>query len=203
MPRVAGIVLAAGLSTRLGRPKQLVELCGKPALQHVIDAVRRTRLSPVILVINPAIAENLESLDTRGCTIVMNEHPDQGQSASVRVGLAAVPPESDAIVFVLGDQPFVEPATIDGLIELFSTTGALVVRPRYADGPGHPVLIGRRLFGELAELEGDTGARPLLAKYSGVIVEYDVRHRPMPLDLDTPDDIERARRLCMEERPER
>ncbi|MCX2727517.1 nucleotidyltransferase family protein [Thermomicrobium sp. 4228-Ro] len=203
MPRVAGVILAAGLSTRLGRPKQLVELCGKPALQHVIDAVRRTRLSPVILVINPTVAEHLALLDTHGCTTVLNEHPEEGQSSSVRVGLAAVPPECDAAVFILGDQPFIEPATIDGLIELFSTTGALVVRPRYADGPGNPVLISRRLFDELAELVGDTGARPVLARYAEAIVEYDARHRPMPLDLDTPEDIERAQHLCTEGRRER
>lgn len=199
MPRVAGIVLAAGLSTRLGRPKQLIELCGKPALQHVIDTIRRTRLSPVILVLNRAVTEYLETLDTRGCTIVVNEHPERGQSASLQAGLAAVPSDTDAVVFVLGDQPFVEPATIEGLIDLFISTSALVVRPRYADGPGNPVLVHRRLFTELAELEGDVGARPVLAKYAAATVELDARDRPMPLDLDTPEDVERARRRCVDE----
>ncbi|MCS7255573.1 MAG: nucleotidyltransferase family protein [Thermomicrobium sp.] len=199
MPQVAGIVLAAGLSTRLGEPKQLVSLCGKPALQHVLDRVRQTRLAPIILVVNRRVAEHLAALDTRGCTIVVNEHPERGQSASLRAGLAAVPSDTDAVVFVLGDQPFVEPATIEGLIDLFVSTSALVVRPRYADGPGNPVLVHRRLFTELAELEGDVGARAVLVKYAAATVELDARDRPMPLDLDTPEDVERARRRCVDE----
>ncbi len=200
MLRVAGIVLAAGLSTRLGRPKQLVEVCGKPALQHVLDTVRQTRLAPVILVVNPDVARALSALDTRGCTIVVNHRPEEGQSSSLRAGLEAVPADCDAVVFLLGDQPFVGAEIVDGLIERFAVTGAPIVRPRYDDGPGNPVLIGRALFAELAELRGDTGARPLLAKHQASIVEFDARQHRTPIDLDTPDDIERARRLCTSER---
>jgi len=202
VPRVAGIVLAGGLSTRLGRPKQLVELCGKPALQHVLDVARRTRLHPIVVVVNPALVEALGSFDTRGCAVVVNERASEGQSTSLRAGLAALPPEVDAAVFLLGDQPFVDPETIEELLDCFERTGAPIVRPRYADGPGNPVLIARRYFAELAQLTGDVGARPLLVAHADEIIECDRSARPAPLDLDTPEDVERARRLCSERQAE-
>jgi molybdenum cofactor cytidylyltransferase len=198
MQRIAALVLAGGLSRRLGYPKQLVELCGKPALQWVLDAVQRTSLEPRVLVLNPDVARS-RALETEGFVVVVNERAGEGQSTSIRAGLAVLPDDVDAVVFFLGDQPFIDPAVAALLVDRFRATQAAIVRPRYADGPGHPILIARRLFPELLALEGDTGARPVLARYRDEIVTCDVPERSIPLDLDTPEDIERARQLCREQ----
>ncbi|MDW8058528.1 MAG: nucleotidyltransferase family protein [Thermomicrobium sp.] len=203
MSRIAAVVLAAGFSRRLGVAKQFVDLCGKPALQHVLDALRHTGFEPLILVVNPEVTRALAGLDTTGYRVVVNEQAAEGQSSSVRAAIAALPPDSDAVVFVLGDQPFVDRSTIERLIELFERTGAPIVRPRYADGPGNPVLIARPLFEELAALTGDTGARPLFQRHADELVECDCTDRSAPLDLDTPEDVERARRICRERQVQR
>lgn len=94
MARVAGIVLAAGFSRRLGQPKQLVNLCGKPALQYVLNAARQAPLEPLIVVLSPQIAVAGSGLDTTGFSVVINERAHEGQSSSVKAGLAALPQTS-------------------------------------------------------------------------------------------------------------
>ncbi len=196
--KVAGIILAAGFSRRLGQPKQLVNLCGQPALQYVLDAARHSRLDPIILVLNPAVAQVAKTLEMSGVNLVINERAHEGQSTSVHVGLAQLPPNVDAVLFLLGDQPFVDPAVINRIIDCFECTQAPIVRPRYVDGPGNPVLIARDLFSELMALQGDTGARPVLAAHAQEIVECEIPALASPLDLDTAEDVERARRTCQE-----
>uniref|UniRef100_A0A7C5RU32 Nucleotidyltransferase family protein n=1 Tax=Thermomicrobium roseum TaxID=500 RepID=A0A7C5RU32_THERO len=198
MTRVAGIVLAAGFSRRLGQPKQLVNLCGKPALQYVLNAARQAPLEPLIVVLSPQIAVAGSGLDTTGFAVVINERASEGQSTSIQAGLAALPPDVDAVVFLLGDQPFLDPSVINRLVTCFERTHAPIVRPRYVDGPGHPVLIARALFSELRALHGDVGARPVLAAHAEEIVECEILELASPLDLDTPEDVERVRRRCQE-----
>ncbi|MCS7051685.1 MAG: nucleotidyltransferase family protein, partial [Thermomicrobium sp.] len=166
MVRVAGIVLAAGFSRRLGQPKQLVPICGKPALQHVLDAARKSRLSPLVLVVGSHLAPRLHELDTAGFALVINERAAEGQSTSLQAGLAATAEQVDAALFLLGDQPFVEATVIDRLIECFERTKGRIVRPRYVDGPGNPILIAKPLFAELYQVTGDVGARPVIAAHA-------------------------------------
>ncbi|MFN3336207.1 MAG: NTP transferase domain-containing protein, partial [Thermomicrobium sp.] len=96
MARVAGIVLAAGFSRRLGQPKQLVNLCGKPALQYILDAARQAPLEPLILVLSPEIPVAASGLDTSGFAVVTNLRAREGQSTSLQAGLTALPPDIDA-----------------------------------------------------------------------------------------------------------
>lgn len=198
MARVAAIVLAAGESRRLGQPKQLVDLCGRPALAYVLDVVRRARFANRILVLGRLAGQIQEVVDCSGFEVVVSERATEGQSFSLRAGLAALPPEIDAVVFLLGDQPFVDPMVIERLLDAFEQRRSSIVQPRYRNGPGNPVLIARDLFEELRALEGDTGARPVLARYRHVIDYVEVPELPAPLDLDTPEDVERARRGCGE-----
>lgn len=196
--RVAGVVLAAGLSKRLGEPKQLVQLCGKPALQHALDAARQTSLNPLLLVLGPNAETILEHIDATGFEVVRNPRAAEGQATSLQTAILALPVDVDAIVVLLGDQPFIDPHVINRVCELYEETKRSIIQPRYREGPGHPVLIARELFPELLRLTGDTGARPLLTAPRDMLVYYDVSNRSVPIDLDTPEDVAKARQQCQE-----
>ncbi len=184
---VSGIVLAAGRSSRLGRPKQLLSLGGEPVLRHVIRRALHSRLAEVIVVLGYEAEQIVRAVGVLGQRTVVNPEYAKGQSTSVRAGLAAVDPRADAAIFLLGDQPGIEPSLIDRLIERFESTGALIVQPAYEGRPGNPVLFARSLFPELASIGGDEGARSLVRRRRRDVVLVPLNY-PAPLDIDTEDD---------------
>jgi len=188
---VAGIILAAGASSRLGRPKQLLPLAGRPVLTHVVAAASQTTLDPLIVILGHQAGDIQREMDLSGTRVLVNPAYAEGLSSSVRAAIRALPPIVDAAVFLLGDQPLVEPKVIERLLESYRCDPAVIVQPRYAEGPGNPVLIGRNLFPELLELTGDTGARPLLRRHADRIRFVDVRDFRRPDDIDTSEDYER------------
>ena len=199
MSRIAAVVLAAGSSSRLGEPKQLLPLGRGVVLDETLARARRSGLEPLLLVVGHHAAQILEAVDRSGFTIVRNSDYEQGQSTSVRAAVAALPPDVDAAIFLLGDQPLIAPETLQALAEARQRTGAPIVQPRYPEGRGNPVLIGRELFDELEELTGDTGARPLLQRHAER-VELVTVVTPRPDDIDTIADYERVRAAFEEHR---
>jgi len=194
MSRIAAVILAAGSSSRLGEPKQLLDLGGRPVLAHTLAAVRRTALAPIYVVLGHAAAEIEQRVDLRDVQTIHNPDYLTGQSSSVRVALDAVPSDVDAVVFILGDQPLVEPAVIDRLAYAYRTENAPIIQPNYREGRGNPVLIARSLFNELAEVIGDTGARPLIQRHRDAVFLVDATEFDRPDDIDTLDDYERILR---------
>lgn len=206
---IVGIVLAAGSSTRLGRPKQLLPLRGEPLLRETLRRALASSLDTVIVVVGhqaDAVSAAIADLPIR---IVVNPDAAKGQSTSVRAGLAALshaasneteledeavraspsPGALEAVVFLLGDQPGVEPETIDALITHWRESTAPVVAPRYLDGIGNPVLFDRSVFPELVALQGDTGARPiLLAHRAAGDLALVLIDSLTPPDVDTEED---------------
>jgi molybdenum cofactor cytidylyltransferase len=183
---IAGIVLAAGQSSRLGRPKQLLPIHGEPLIRHTLRRVLASSLDQVILVVGHEADDVRTAVADLPVACVFNPDAAAGQSTSVRAGLAALSPEAEAAVFILGDQPGVDPNVIDTLIASWRESGAPVVVPRYEDRMGNPVLFDRRLFPELATLEGDSGARPVVRAYhdSGELHAVPVAGSAPP-DVDT------------------
>jgi molybdenum cofactor cytidylyltransferase len=185
-------VLAAGLARRMGQAKLLLPVGGHPIVRHAVEGVRTAGLDPVLVVTGPApapIEAALAGLDVR---IVVNPTPEAGQAGSVRAGIAALPETVDTVLVALGDQPVLAPTIIPALLAAHRASGRPIVAPRYQDGPGNPVLFDRVIFAELLALQGDQGARPVIAR-EPARVEWVVLDLPMPQDVDTPADYEKIR----------
>lgn len=193
-------MLAAGGSSRLGRPKQLLPLRGEPLIRHTVRRVLESSLDEVIVVVGHEAEVVSAAIADFPVRVVVNDDAGLGQSTSVVAGLAALDARgptqasplqrgAEAAVFLLGDQPGVEPEVIDALIRAWKQSGAPVVAPRYSDGLGNPVLFDRRVFTELTALGGDVGARAIIRKYqsAGEIAAVPVDH-PAPPDVDTEED---------------
>lgn len=195
-PRLVGLILAAGASRRMGRPKQLLPLAGRPLLQHVVDAASGSRLAESVLVLGHAADEIRAALTlpTR-CRVVVNPEPDAGQSTSLACGLAAVDAGAAAVVVLVGDQPGVTSALIDEVTAAFLAGDAPVVRPVWrTDGtatPGHPVVLARAIWPALAGLTGDQGARALFDAHPEWVHQIEIAGAP-PLDVDDHEDYGRV-----------
>ena len=187
---ITGIVLAAGTSSRFGRTKQLLELEGKPLVQHAVDAATAAGLDEVVVVLGHD-AERVGAsllLPASGRT-VLNPSYEAGQSTSLIAGLNAAGPESDAAVVLLADQPGITPQHLRVLIDTFEAGRPSIVRLRFHDGPG-PALLSREVWDEARRLAGDTGAREIIAAHPGWVKEVEV-DSDAPTDVDRPSDLDR------------
>lgn len=188
MRAVSGVILAAGLSSRLGRPKQLLDLFGEPLLRRVVRNAVASQLTEVVLVLGHRAAEIASAVGELGQRVVVNPDYSDGQSTSLRVGLGAIGPGAEAVVFLLGDQPQVGPEMVDALIDRFRATGAPIVMPTYGGIAANPVLFAEELFPELAKVSGDEGARSLVTRHRDRVITVAVSGGSPPRDVDTEDD---------------
>jgi molybdenum cofactor cytidylyltransferase len=181
---IGAVVLAAGEGRRFGGTKQLAELGGRPLLEYALVAVRE--LSPRVVVLGHAADEIRAQVDFGGARPVVCERWHEGQSASLRCGIAALG-DVDAVLVVLGDQPGITAKAVGTIVAARGDEDA--VRATYAGVPGHPVLLRRALLDRAGELRGDTGFRPLLERAR--VREVEVGHLADPADIDTPDELAR------------
>jgi len=190
---VTAIILAAGTSTRLGRPKQLLDLAGKPVLQHVIDVLQSTPVDEIVVVLGHRADEIAAAVTATGhVRFAVNADYSAGQSTSFRTGLRAASDRSRAAVILLGDQPGIRPGAVTEVIDAWRRGGPIAVQAAYGGVLGHPVLFDRSLWPELERAEGDEGARGILAAHPQWRTLVDVGGEP-PRDIDTEEDYERAR----------
>jgi CTP:molybdopterin cytidylyltransferase MocA/ADP-ribose pyrophosphatase YjhB (NUDIX family) len=187
-PSVAVIVLAAGSSTRLGRPKQLLLLSGRPLLERTLDLTRAAPFAQRLLVLGAHANEIEAAVDTRGFTVIDNPDYASGQASSLRAGLRGLSPNIDAALVMLGDQPLVPAWLPAKLVESFNASKHVAARPRYAGRPGNPVLLSRALFTELEQLNGDVGARDVLKRHTKRVLDIELLDAPTPRDVDSEDD---------------
>jgi molybdenum cofactor cytidylyltransferase len=186
-PFAAGLVLAAGGSSRLGRPKQLLPYRGATLLEWVVSTARACDFDQLLVALGGAADEVRGSVDLHGAQVVVNDAYGIGCSSSIAAALGAVDPRCDVLVLLLGDQPGVTPETVQAL--LAGRGGAPLAVCRYEDGRGHPFAFGRPIFGELAQLHGDKAVWKLLDRRLHDVVEVAVQGR-VPRDVDTWDDYE-------------
>jgi CTP:molybdopterin cytidylyltransferase MocA len=187
---VTGIVLAAGRGSRMGTPKQLVPLGGRPLLQHVVD-VAAGELDDVILVLGHEAEAVVAALALpEAVRVVVNPDHAEGQSTSLRAGLDHVPEAARAVVVLLGDQPGVRADAVRAVVAAQATSDAPILRAAYRGRASHPVVLARSVWPAAEALRGDAGARSLIAAHAGHVELVEVGGDP-PEDVDTPDDLAR------------
>jgi molybdenum cofactor cytidylyltransferase len=185
---IAAIVLAAGLSRRMARPKLLLPVEGeKPLVRVAVERVLAAHLDDVVVVLGAQADLVAGALDGLAARRVLNPRYADGQSTSLRAGLDALRPDAEAVVVALGDQPLPDPGLIGRLIAAFRGSGQPIVVPRYRDGRGNPVLFAAALFDELRAVTGDQGGRTVIVRDPSRVTEVAV-DAPMPPDVDTPAD---------------
>ena len=193
MKQISAIILAAGASTRFGQPKQLLDWGGVPLLAHVADVTLSSGLAPVVVVLGCQAEAARAALGTRPVQTVMNWRWEEGLSTSVRVGLTALPPETEAVILLQCDQPLVTADLLRQIAARFEETGAAIVHPTHAGQRGTPTLFARRLFPELAAVSGDEGGRAVIARHTTEVATVEVANPDALADVDTPADYQRLR----------
>lgn len=192
---IAAVILAAGRSTRMGGPnKLLAELNGKTLVRIVAEQALASKASPVIVVTGHQGTEVEAALGGLDVKFVKNPDFAEGLATSVKAGINAVPESADGVVVCLGDMPLIDAKLIDRLVEVFAPDrGSLIVVPVAGGRRGNPVLWSRRFFPELMALDGDIGARRLIAQHAEALAEVEVEGKSAFLDIDTPEMLADAR----------
>ena len=191
---VAGILLAAGESKRFGQPKALLDWRGKPFVRHAAETALSAGLEPVIVVTGPEAGKVEEALAGIPIKVVHNSGWQQGQSSSVKIGLAALPARTGAAIFLVVDQPQLPAALIESLTEEHAASLAPIISPMVDDHRANPVLFDRITFTDFESLQGDVGGRAIFSRHA-------VRWLPwvdssLALDVDTPEDYQRLLKLA-------
>ena len=185
------MILAAGTSSRLGEPKQLLELGGRPLLQHAVDAAVEAGLEEVIVVLGHAADEVAAALRLpSGVRVVVNPDFKSGQASSLRAGLRELSAECRAAVILLADQPGVSYETVRAVADAHREEAGPVIQATYGGRPSHPVLFDRQVWPQLEAVEGDVGARDLLVQHPEWVTAVEVGGLPPP-DVDTWEDYRR------------
>lgn len=183
------LILAAGGSSRLGSPKQLARVQGRPALQRVTATAVAIASQNVSVVVGAHAAEVMPMLARMGVGTVINPRWEEGLASSIRAGIKALPPACDSVMLLLGDQVAVTPDDLRRLLEAWKGQETVIAAALYQRASGVPAIFPRWCFEELTHLRGDRGAKFVLQRHAGRVV-----HVPMPnaaIDIDTPADLER------------
>jgi molybdenum cofactor cytidylyltransferase len=189
---VAGIVLAAGASTRMGRNKLLLPIGGEPLLRRSVRRALEAGLDPVAVVVGHEADRARETLSGLPCRILVNPDHAVGQQTSVRAGIRAVPAEANAAVILLADMPFVTAAMVSELVRLHRETGARLVLSDYGGVQAPPTLYARGIFSELDAAGGEGCSKRVIARHAGEAVRAAWPAAALA-DLDRPEDYERVR----------
>ncbi len=190
---ISAVILAAGKSERFDDFKQLVEIDGKPMLDLVIEKVRNSSVDEIITVLGYKSDRILSKISTEGSKFVMNPNYERGMSTSLSEGLEEVGRNTDAVVILLGDQPYLDSEVIDKLIRSYQNSDKLVMVPYYQGKRGNPVLFDISLKEELMEVEGDVGGRKVVEENPELVHKVAVDNPGVLMDIDTRKDIERVK----------
>lgn len=182
---VTGIIMAAGFSKRMGSEKLLLSVEGMPMVERVIRAAIGGGLEEIVFIYR---RQELKALAEKyGLKTVYNGSAREGQSASLKLGIAAASPTAQGYLFLVGDQIFLTPSVIHQLLAAFYQNSQGIIVPVYKGKRGNPVLFPKGLRAELLQVEGDQGGRGLLEKYKERVVWLPIEEENADIDVDTPE----------------
>lgn len=187
MTNIAAILLAAGSSRRMGANKLLLDIDGEPCVRRAAKRLQAAGLAPLIAVLGHEAGPVQQALAGLPFTCVVNDHYSGGMAGSLTTGLAALPAEVDAVLVHLADMPLVTPEDIAALRAAFAPeAGRAICIPVHEGRRGNPVLLGREIFGALAGLSGDQGAKSIIQQHAHLIAEVPASPGVL-VDIDTPE----------------
>lgn len=193
---VSAVLLAAGQARRMGQPKQLLPLDGKPMVWQVAAAACEAELLEVVALTGAVGEEVGQALADLPLRIIHNENWSTGQASTIRLAVQALDARAKAVLFLLADQPLVHKALINKLVKVYRGTGASLVVPRYQNQRGNPTLFDLTHWRtELLQLTGDQGARGILTAHPQCIRYVDWPEPEIFLDVDTPAAYQQMKQL--------
>lgn len=194
MSRVGAIILAAGMSSRMGQPKLLMTLRGKPMFRYPLESAIRNQLDPICLIGGQHIqAFQLEAAELQDVEFIYNPHYEKGMSSTLKEGIKNIKGRSDAAFIFLADQPFVPDIVIQSMLEQLHAD-IRVVRPQYQGIFGHPILIDNSLYDEFLLIEGDQGGKEIIKKYKYETRILTFEDSIWGMDIDSEEDYEKGKK---------
>ncbi len=187
---IEAIVLAAGQSQRMGKPKPLLRFENTTFLEQIICVLRRSMVDRVTVVLGAKAEMIADSVDLSQIKVVVNADYQQGQLSSVIAGLKETPADTEAIALCLVDNPLITPGIVDRIVEVFEQTRNPIVLPTFNGKRGHPALFSRVLFEDLLNAPPETGARHVVHTHEDQIVEVEMSDDAVLAKIDTPDEYE-------------
>ena len=200
MVKIGAVILAAGMSKRMGKQKLLLPLNGEPIFRHAVVLAIEAGLDPVILIAGQSSLNEMRSF-LKGLDqveIICNEESSKGMGTSLSLGLDRLKQRVGACLVFLADQPLITFKVINEIIgeyEAAREQGILIIRPTYKGKPGHPVLIDSHLFHQFDKAEGDKGGRDVINRFQFHLKTVPVKDDSVVLDIDTPEDYQKAVRI--------
>jgi molybdenum cofactor cytidylyltransferase len=185
---IAGLILAAGESSRMGQDKALLTYRGRTFLEIIVATLHEAGMERVVVVLGHHAEQIQGAVTLEGAEIVINRDYARGQTSSLQAGLRALESaDLEAVVLCLVDHPLISADTVRALVASFRRSGAPVVIPTFQNQRGHPVLIGRALFEELRGLSSDEGANTIIRKHHDAAKFVEVGDEGILIDVDNPD----------------
>ncbi len=199
MDNIGAIILAAGMSKRMGQPKQLVPLGGKPLFRFSVDAAVNAGLKPIVLVGGKHVEELYKHVaNVTDIEVIRNANYKSGMASSLKIGIKALTGRTDAAIVFLADQPFVPSIVIKKILEnynLHRKEGVRILRPEYNGTAGHPVLFDADLFKEFENIQGDEGGKSIIENHHAKLKVIPFENSEWGMDIDTPDDLLRLKKI--------
>lgn len=187
---ISSILLAAGKSERMGKPKQLMPWRQSTMLEQVIDNLLASAVNEVIVVVGHRAEELIKTIAAKPVKLAANPDYEQGMSTSIRAGLNLVDSQTQAVMLALGDQPFIDSQIISRLIDEFYEHDKGIAIPTYQGSRGHPIIFAIKYKEELIKLTGDIGGRQIIKDHPDDILEVAVDSENILTDIDTRSDYQ-------------
>jgi molybdenum cofactor cytidylyltransferase len=190
--KVSAVVLAAGGSSRLGRPKQIAIFRGETFVRRIVAAANDAECAPIVVVVGRDAAEITSELNGLPVSVAVHPNWSNGLGSSIAVGLkyaVGIAPDLDAVILLACDQPFVNAAALRQLSQLYLENGKPIVASAYAETLGIPALFDRSCFSDLLQLKGDSGAKGIILRRRQDVALFNFP--TAAIDVDTPTDYER------------